>query len=57
MDRVYKSAFKSHVSRVLLKDNGIWGSWDLISTVSGGIWNWNIVVSVLNAFSYFISQV
>ena len=25
MDRVYKSAFKSHVSRVLLKDNGFWG--------------------------------
>lgn len=25
MDRVYKSAFKSHVSRVLLKDDGVWG--------------------------------
>ena len=25
MDRVYKSAFKSHVSRELLKDGGVWG--------------------------------
>ena len=25
MDQVHKSAFRSHVSGVLLKDDGVWG--------------------------------